>query len=52
MTDPRLSRRSALKGLAGASVLFGAPALLAACGDDADTPAANTSRPVAAHAKR
>ncbi|GAB3841269.1 ABC transporter substrate-binding protein [Dactylosporangium cerinum] len=41
MTDPRLSRRSALKGLAGASALFGAPALLAACGDD-DTPAANS----------
>ncbi len=42
MSDPRLSRRSALKGFAGASALFGAPALLSACGDD-DTPAATGS---------
>lgn len=43
MTDPRLSRRSALKGLAAAPAFFGASTLLSACGDDSDAPAATGS---------
>ncbi|MEV4516044.1 extracellular solute-binding protein [Dactylosporangium sp. NPDC049525] len=36
MTDLRMSRRSALQGLAGAAALFGAPAFLTACSGDDD----------------
>ncbi|GAA1500205.1 ABC transporter substrate-binding protein [Dactylosporangium maewongense] len=45
MTDARLSRRSALKGLAAASALLGAPTFLAACGDDDDGKAPDSGAP-------